>query len=288
MSARTLAIPCLFCFAERGGKIQRTAEHFLSRPVAKAFGIDRDQGELSLVDEAGKVRKVRLSGFKRRCVCSDCNNGWMNRLENAMGAVADWFNGGDVPLSEDLELILRRWALSRHILLCAIDGNERAFFDVENNDDFGYVVPPSSLARGLYEEDMVTIRGAAIGVARSSAGLEIGYAFGLPRILPPEAKPGLARFAPVSILTLGEFQVWVITPMIFETDVRVPEGVFNCQPGLKANDLPPLPHIAKPAEPVVEFLDLERSTAEFERAQRWLVENAAAIDAGEIDPNGLD
>lgn len=265
---RTLAKPCLFCFAERGGHVKPTAEHFLSRPVAMAFGIDRDQGELSLIDEVGNARSVRLNGFKRKCVCADCNNGWMNRLENAMGAVADWFNAGDVRLSDELELILRRWALSRHILLCAIDGNEKAFFDVDNNDSVTYVVPPSSLARGLYEEDMTTIRGSAIRVARSSAGLEIGYAFGLPRILPPEATPGLARFAPVSILTLGEFQIWVVTPMIFEVNVHVPEGVFNCQPGVKANDLPPLPQIPKPAEPVVEFLELEHSVAEFERAQR--------------------
>jgi len=72
VSDRRLAEPCIFCFAERGGNIKPTAEHFLSRPVAMAFGIDRDQSELSLSDEVGIIRSVRLNGFKRKCVCSDC------------------------------------------------------------------------------------------------------------------------------------------------------------------------------------------------------------------------
>ena len=86
------AKPCMFCFIERGAEIKRSAEHFLSRPVAKAFSIDREGGEVyrfNVGDTDPNV--VRLNGLKRKAVCTDCNNGWMNQLEQAMPEVADWF-----------------------------------------------------------------------------------------------------------------------------------------------------------------------------------------------------
>jgi hypothetical protein len=91
--------PCMFCFIERGSEIKRSAEHFLSRPVANAFSIDREEGEVyrfSVGDANAKA--VRLNGLKRKAVCTECNNGWMNQLEQAMPEVAAWFFAGDRPL----------------------------------------------------------------------------------------------------------------------------------------------------------------------------------------------
>ncbi|MCW2848961.1 MAG: hypothetical protein JWR90_2935 [Marmoricola sp.] len=108
------AKPCMFCFAHRAGNIKRSSEHFLSRPVAKAFGIDRDQGEVYRFNADGSnASVVRLNGLKRRCVCRDCNSGWMNQLEHKMTEVAEWFRDGDRKLSEDLDLALRKWVLTR-------------------------------------------------------------------------------------------------------------------------------------------------------------------------------
>ncbi|WP_418061999.1 hypothetical protein [Pimelobacter simplex] len=248
----------MFCFAERGGHIQRSAEHFLSRPVAKAFGIDRDDGEVYRFGADGKdVRTVRLNGLKRRCVCADCNNGWMNQLEHDMAKVAAWFAAGDTELGGDLDIALRRWALTRHVILSELDGNAAQFGATDHLSD-DYVVPLSSLARAVYENDLETIRGAAIGISRSSAGYEFAWAFGHPTVLPSD-RPQLGRFGAATILTLGAAQFWICAPTVFEHEVYAPAGVHGSSPSLTSGQLPGRDGLPSSRDITVEFKDVEQT-----------------------------
>jgi hypothetical protein len=256
--------PCMFCFIDRGSEVKRSAEHFLSRPVANAFSIDREKGEVYRFRVShGSAKKVRLNGLKRRAVCAQCNNGWMNQLEQAMPEVAAWFIAGDIPLGDQLSLTLRKWLLTRHLLLTEIDGNAAEFGDTDNLDE-DYVVPPSSLARAVYENNMGAIAEAPIALSRSSADLEFAWAFGHPTVL-PEGRPQLGRFAATSVLTMREFQAWVTTPLIYDYEVFAPAELRLCNPDLRARDLGRRPGIPKSTDVTVSFLRVEEMAAAFER-----------------------
>ncbi len=168
-------------------------------------------------------------------VCTGCNNGWMNRLEPAMGGVAEWFKGDeDQPLGPELNLVLRRWALKSHMLLCFIDGNAARFGDEDFAGD--YVVPPYTTAREMYEgdEDLILER-AAVGISRSGASRDFVWTFGFPTVV-GNGPPGRARFAPATILTVGELQLWVVTPLL-DADVTAPVGVISSNAELRARDV---------------------------------------------------
>ena len=77
---------CMFCFMENGDNITLSKEHLLSKPVAKAFGVDRSSPLLRTDSDLTEFDWRHLDGIKFGCVCTGCNNGWMNRLEPALGA----------------------------------------------------------------------------------------------------------------------------------------------------------------------------------------------------------
>jgi hypothetical protein len=275
------AKPCMFCFIDRGSEIKRSAEHFLSRPVAEAFSIDREEGEVyrfSVGDADAKV--VRLSGLKRRAVCTECNNGWMNQLEQAMPEVAAWFFAGDRPLGNKLSLSLRKWLLTRHLLLTEIDGNAADFGDTDKLDD-DYVIPPSSLARAVYEDNLEAIVEAPIALSRSTANLEFAWAFGHPEVL-PEGNPQLGRFAATTVLTLREFQAWVTTPMIYDYEVFAPAGLRLCAPDLRSGDLGGHPGIPKSTDVTVSFQRLEETAAAVQRLAGMNESEIRALAEGSV------
>ncbi len=276
------AKPCMFCFIDRGCEIKRSAEHFLSRPVANAFSIDREEGEVhrfSVGDTNAKA--ARLNGLKRKAVCTDCNNGWMNQLEQAMPEVAAWFLAEDRPLGDKLSLTLRKWLLTRHLLLTEIDGNSAEFGDTDKLDD-DYVVPPSSLARAVYEDNLEAIAEAPIALSRSSANLEFAWAFGHPRVL-PEGRPQLGRFAATSVLTLREFQAWVTTPMIYDYEIFAPAELRLCVPDLRSRDLGRHPGIPTSTDITVSFQRVEETAAAIDPLAGMSESEIRALAGGSID-----
>jgi hypothetical protein len=90
----------MFCFQESVDDITPSKEHLLSKPVATAFGIIRASPLLRTDSKLRNFDWRRLDGIKFGCGCHDCNTGWMNRLETAMGGVAEWLHGDpDAPLA---------------------------------------------------------------------------------------------------------------------------------------------------------------------------------------------
>jgi hypothetical protein len=274
--------PCMFCFIDRGSDIKRSAEHFLSRPVANAFSIDREEGEVYRfgVGDAN-AKAVRLNGLKRRAVCTECNNGWMNQLEQAMPEVAEWFFAGDRPLGNKLSLTLRKWLLTRHLLLTEIDGNAAEFSDTDKLED-DYVVPPSSLARAVYENNVEAIAEVPIALSRSSAGLEFAWAFGHPRVL-PEGRPQLGRFAATSVLTMREFQAWVTTPMIYQYEIFAPAELRLCVPDLRSGNLGRHPGIPTSTDVTVSFQRVAETAAAIERLAGMSESEIRALARGSIN-----
>lgn len=265
----------MFCFAERAGDIKRSSEHLLSRPVAVAFGIDREQGWVSRSSEGGPPRIVRLNGIKRRSVCRDCNSGWLNRLENDMTAVAAWFRAGDQELGERLNLSLRKWAFTRHALLSEIDGNAAEFADTDNLEE-DYVVPLSSLARALYENDADAILSTPLALCRSDADLEFAWAFGHPTVA-PEGRPQLGRFAATSVITLGALQLWISTPMIFDYEIYAPQELAVCEPNLRSRDLRSRSSVPSCGDLRVRFLEVESGAAAIDRLSQMSEDEIRAV-----------
>jgi hypothetical protein len=241
----------MFCYRESLDNITPSKEHLLSKPVAAAFRIDRASPLLRTNSDLTDFDWRRLDGIKFGCVCTRCNNGWMNRLETAMGGIAEWLHGDpDVALGPDLNLVLRKWAMKSHMLLCFIAGNASHF----GEDDFPgeYVVPPFTPAREMYEDDEdLILNRSAVGIARSGGSRDFIWTFGFPTAK-GGGPPGSVRFAPATILTVGNLQLWVVTPLR-DAEVSAPTGVISCSPTLRPRDLATLGHPLDPATVVVEF-----------------------------------
>lgn len=272
----------MFCFADRGSEIKRSAEHFLSRPVADAFNIDRERGEVLRFGAGGRsTTVVRLNGLKRKAVCTDCNSGWMNQLEQAMSEVAAWFLAESRLLGDQLSLTLRRWLLTRHLLLTEIEGNASAFGNTDRLDD-DYVVPPSSLARAVYEDDKAAIAEAPIALNRSTANVDFAWSFGHPTVL-PEDRRQLGRFAATSILTLGELQAWVTTPVVFDYEVYAPAELRLCAPNLRSQELERRAGIPAPTDITVRFQRIDETVAAIERLSGMSDSEIRTLAGGSID-----
>jgi hypothetical protein len=172
----------MFCYLESVDNITPSKEHLLSKPVARALGVDRTSPVLRTNSELTEFDWRHLDGIKFGCVCTGCNNGWMNRLEEAMTGVAEWLRGDpQVPLGPALNLVLRKWAMKSHMLLCFIDGNASRFGDQDFVGE--YVVPPFTPARGMYEGDEeLILNRAAVGVSRSGAAQDFMWTFGFPTV----------------------------------------------------------------------------------------------------------
>lgn len=241
---------CLFCYEESGDNTEASSEHLLSRPVASAFGIERRSPVARMGAEASKIRWAALDGVKRRCVCTSCNNGWMNRLEGNMAEIAAWVTGpGDQELGTERAVVLRKWALKTHMLLCFIDGNAGRFGDESFEGEA--VVPPVTPAKALYRGDAQILK-HTVGVSRSAAPTAFAWSFGSPASTAPGGIKGHPRFAPVSIVTVGGLQLWNVTPLL-PARVTVPIGVQECRPELRPRDLAATGHPLSPDIVRVDF-----------------------------------
>ena len=229
---------CGFCFAERDDFPALTREHLVSRPVAKAFGIDRTSPFLRVDSKLQDMRWTTVNGVSRKVVCAPCNNGWMNVLEHDMSQVADWMRGdAGQALGEGRERILRAWMMKTHFLLCFIEGDAGRFME----DGFDRaVVPPATLARALYERRFGDLAGLSLGLAKSSSDKQFAYEFGTPGTVKVQGREQGAFTAPVSIITLGRLQGWAISPITeLSPTIDVPGFVLASAPDLTPGDLRP-------------------------------------------------
>jgi hypothetical protein len=93
----------MFCYLESKDSITASSEHLLSRPVADVFGIDRTAPVARINSDMTSLKWTQLNGIKRKWVCTYCNNGWMNRLEHSMKAVASGLRAIETSLSGETE-----------------------------------------------------------------------------------------------------------------------------------------------------------------------------------------
>lgn len=227
-------VRCMFCYAETGDNIIPSKEHLISKPVAAAFGIDRSGSIFQSDADLQDPRWRPLNGISRKCVCTRCNNGWMNQLEHDMQGVADWIKGSRMtPLGEERALTLRKWVLTRHMVLCFLEGGADRFDDETHPQA---VLAPFTLARHLYEGDEDAVRSAHVGLARSGAKADFAYAFGHPTMRRTGLGQWSATVAPASAITICDLQVWVATPHL-NAAVRLPKGIRSCSPLLRPRDL---------------------------------------------------
>src|SRR6266511_2903537 len=116
---------CFFCYAE--GEVPRLSkEHLVSRPVARAFGLDRSAAFGRAGNSDSSVSISSLDTLAVKLACDRCNNGWMNKIEHRMAAVAEWPGSRVLPLSPADFDSVRAWALKTYFVLTAIEGGIRA------------------------------------------------------------------------------------------------------------------------------------------------------------------
>ncbi len=157
-----------------------------------------------------------------------------------MADIARWISGPNHdPLGVERERIVRTWALKTHILLCFIEGNAGRFDDESFQGEC--VVPPVTLAKAVFNGEIDEVASSCVGVSRSGSKADFAWSFGYPKVTVSEGAEGAARFAPVSILTVGGLQLWVVAPVI-QAHVKMPKGIQVCRTGLCPKDLAPTSH----------------------------------------------
>lgn len=124
------------------------------------------------------------------------------------------------------------------MILCYVEGNAGKFADPGVDDA---VVPPHSLARAVYEKRYDDLAELGVGLAISGAESDFAYEFGTPGVVTVagvERNGGIT--APVSIISIGQLQIWVVTPLPVDFNIFVVDGVRACEASVTMGDLVPL------------------------------------------------
>lgn len=240
---------CNFCFAE--GDVPRlTKEHLLSKPVAKAFGLDRSGAFGQLGGANDPVVLAQLDDVAVKSVCERCNNTWMNALEHQMGTLASWTRSRLHSLMPAQIETLRAWALKTYLVLSVMVGNTRRFAD---RPDSPGVIPNPTRARQLYEKDGRSFDGMAFGLSRPYELGRFAYAFGNPTVVPQGPGYASRKSAGLAIVTLGALQIWVVDPTIFH-DARTtfPKRVVTPEVGLTYGALRGTPIVPRLDDVIVD------------------------------------
>lgn len=240
---------CYFCFME--GDVPRLSrEHLLSRPVAKAFGVDRSAafGQLGSTDSSMVL--VQLDDVAVRFACERCNNTWMNALEHEMAALAKWAGSRNQALTASQVRVLQAWSLKTYLVLSVMVGDTRRFSETPALPG---VIPNFTRARQLYENSTQAFDGMAFGVARPHEVDRFAYAFGNPTVVPEGPRYASRKSAGLAIVSLGILQVWVVDPTIFHAArIRFPRNVVTPEPGLRPSALRTMPLVPRLEDVVVD------------------------------------
>lgn len=224
---------CFFCYSD--GEVPRLSkEHLVSRPVARAFGLDRSAAFGRAGTSDAFVSMLSLNTLAVKLACDRCNNGWMNEIEHRMTSVAKWPGSRVLPLSPADFDTLRAWALKTYFVLTAIEGGIRSFRD--NGSDFG-VIPDVTRARQLYGANAEAFEGVTFGLARVAEAGRFAYNFGNPTVIPQGPSYASCRSAGSAVITVGHLQLWIVVPFFPTAQVRLPRRVRLATVGLRAGML---------------------------------------------------
>ncbi len=213
---------CLFCAAD-----DLTREHLISRPIAGAFGIDRNAENFARFapGENDRMSIQALNNLQVRLVCGTCNAGWMNDLEHDMAAVGRWLQSARCGrLGKRRFDTIRAWLLKTYLVLSAIEGGITKFSD--DGEPRFRVIPELTRARQLRAGDLSeAFEGVHCGFARTGEMARFGYSFGNPTIEPVGPRYAGVRSAGAAALAFGGVQLWIVVPFIPGATCEFPSGV---------------------------------------------------------------
>src|SRR6266536_2607727 len=224
---------CFFCYAD-GEVLRLSKEHLVSRPVARAFGLDRSAAFGRAGNSDSSVSISSLDTLAVKLACDRCNNGWMNEVEHRMASVADWSGSRVLPLSPADFDGIRAWALKTYFVLSAIEGSIRSFG--KGTSEFG-VIPDFTRARQLYKANAEAFDGIAFGLARVAEEGRFAYNFGNPTVIPQGPRYASCRSAGTAVIAVGHLQLWIVVPFFPTAQVRLPRRVRLATVGLRAGML---------------------------------------------------
>lgn len=91
------------------------------KPQNSLVGVNWTENDTFFIDKIEKGKNVPYSDFAVKCVCADCNNGWMSNLESTVEPILrklfDSETLGQLSISEKEAIQLSCWAILKTIVL---------------------------------------------------------------------------------------------------------------------------------------------------------------------------
>src|SRR5882672_10108178 len=111
---------CLFCDQAANSK-----EHVWPSWILEKLKIDRPIQHVIGKKEPKILPKAEI---QIRCVCEDCNNGWMSRLETEnMPIIGPLMHDISIPLSLERQRSVALWAVKTAMVGDAVNKRDRGF-----------------------------------------------------------------------------------------------------------------------------------------------------------------
>jgi hypothetical protein len=157
MTAESKYPPCIFCGK---GDSKPHKEDVLPKWIAREFGNDPWEIKSQTSDRTFKARNHL--GLVSRAPCTQCNNGWMSKLESAAKPViAPLMNDTPSELTPEQQLVIARWLVKTCIMHEVLNNdNPRYFRAVERKALMKHLaVPPITwvfLGRYIGDVDILT------------------------------------------------------------------------------------------------------------------------------------
>ena len=120
--------PCLFCDDKASTVEDAFPLWLLARfPTPNGVSVEMERGGESL-----PTRKARRHELRVRCVCADCNSGWMSRLEGRTKPIIErLLSMSSLVLPEHEQVVLAEWTLKTAMVFEALRKEPPSFYRQE-------------------------------------------------------------------------------------------------------------------------------------------------------------
>ncbi len=230
MSDQTDQHRCIFCWSHG----EMTREHPMSKRVLDLAGFTLDDIHIEidipleqLTPEYVAERSHSIADEFVTCVCADCNNGWMQKLDHSFaGTVRRWASKPSDRLGDAGVAVIRRYMLKVLWVkaLGEIWGSPELMSDGEIQSPI--VLNPKDGTR-IKENDLWAMsKAVSLGAAAVDPSTIFTTAVFMPTMKGQPATAGINRFSAGLVLALPKLrvQLWVVVRFASQMKTQWPDG----------------------------------------------------------------